>query len=73
MADKTISIEELAKRFHEAIPEVIKENLKAGVPVYYEDESGHWVKECPDGTIDVIEEAEISDYTPLVGYNNAGK
>lgn len=53
-----LTIEDFTKRFHRATPEVIKENLKAGVPVYYEDESGQWVKERPDGTIEVIEEAE---------------
>ncbi len=58
MSKKRISIEEFTERFHKAIPEVIKENLKAGVSVYYEDENGQWVKENPDGTIEMIEEAE---------------
>ena len=47
-----ISLEKLAERFHKAVPEVIKKNLKAEVSVYYEDESGNWVKENPDGTIE---------------------
>lgn len=58
MPDKEISIEVLSERFHEAIPEVTKENLKAGVPVFYEDEAGVWVKESPDGTVEGMREAE---------------
>ena len=49
-----VLIEELAERFHEAIPEVIKQNLKAGVSVYYEDKNDQWVKESADGTIQVV-------------------
>jgi len=53
-----ISLEERAERFHRAVPEVIKKNLKAGVPAYYEDENGNWIKENPDGSIEVIKKAE---------------
>lgn len=51
---QSVSIEELAERFHEAISEVIRENLKAGISDHYENESGHWVKENPDGTVETI-------------------
>lgn len=52
-----VSIEKLAEKFHQSIPKVIEANLKAGVSVYYENEKGQWIKENPDGTIEVIKEA----------------
>lgn len=53
---QNMTIEELAEKFHQSIPKVIEANLKAGVPVYYEDESGQWIKENPDGTVEIVKE-----------------
>lgn len=58
MSDNEISIYELVEKFHDALPGVFKEDLKARVPAHYEDEYGNGVRENPDGTIEVIEEAE---------------
>lgn len=52
------TIQEIADKFSEAGPQIIKDNLAAGVPVFYEDEDGNWVKEYPSGEIEIIEEAD---------------